>query len=67
MSTFNAKLYTNNNMLNVVDGRGVTQTFYFSEGKQGYTWRDYDGQIAVRKTPGTLADFSRRLEESNLK
>ena len=64
MSTFNATLYTHNNMLNVVDGHGVTQTFYLSEGKHGFTWRDYDGQYGVRKTEGTLADFFRKLEET---
>ena len=64
MSAFDATLYTHNNTLNVVDGRGVTQTFYLSEGKQGFTWRDFDGQFGVKKTPGTLHDFFARLEET---
>lgn len=59
-----ATLFLNNNTINVKDGNGVTQTFYYSAGKAGYTWRDYDGQIGVRKTQGDWGDFIERLLET---
>lgn len=51
-----------NGLLNIKDGRGVTQTYYITSG--GYTWRDYDGQIGVTKTPGSWSDFWVRIQES---
>lgn len=57
-----ATFFFNNNTVNVIDGNGVTQTYYASEGKEGFTWRDFDGQFGVRKTCGTWRDFTERLD-----
>lgn len=48
-----------NGLLNIKDGNGVTQTYYITTG--GYTWRAYEGQRNVTKTPGSWSDFYARL------
>lgn len=58
-----ATLHLDNGALNVVDGHGVTQTFYLSK-CDGYTWRDYNDQRGVRKTLGDGRDFIDRLRET---
>ena len=51
-----------NGLLNIKDGNGVTQTYYITTG--GYTWRTYEGQRNVMKTPGTWSDFWTRIQAS---
>ena len=49
-----------NGFINVVDGRGITQTYYV--GTNSYTWRDCPGQVG--KTEGSWRDFWKRLEQT---
>lgn len=39
-------------------------TLYTHNNTLNFTWRDFDGQLGVKKTPGTLHDFFARLEET---
>lgn len=51
-----------NGLINIKDGHGVVQTYYLTTG--GYTWRTFNDQYGVPKTPGTWGDFWKRLMET---
>lgn len=38
-----------NGLINIKDGNGVVQTYYLTTG--GYTWRTFNDQYGVPKTP----------------
>ena len=60
MTSFDAKLY--NGFINVVDGNGVTQTFYPNDGT--CIWRDYNGQYGCKKEYCSCSDFFNRIKRT---